>query len=98
MLIDLGAGIGGLTGAAIASPLVFGEGIGATRNRLWLSSIALGTITGATVGLLATAAHGSDRRKSGGVFLAPALGIVDAAKDPDGTVHPITGVGIRGAF
>ena len=55
VLVDLAVGLGGLTGAALGSPLVFGEDVGPTRNRLWLSGIAVGMMGGAAVGLVLTA-------------------------------------------
>src|SRR6185503_8770633 len=47
LLVDLGASLGALTGAAAASPLLFvEEGESEGRSRAWLSSIAAGTIAG----------------------------------------------------
>lgn len=54
LLVDLVAGLGSLTGAAAASPLVFGEQVTAAQNRVWYSSVALGTALGAGVGLWVT--------------------------------------------
>jgi hypothetical protein len=53
LLVDLGAGLGGLTGAALASPLIFGDP-NEKQNRIWLSSIAVGMIGGGTAGYLIT--------------------------------------------
>lgn len=53
LLVDLAAALGGLTGAAVASPLVFGEE-SKNKNRLWLGSIATGLIVGGTAGLFFT--------------------------------------------
>ncbi len=55
LLIDLGASLGALGGAAAASPLLIVEDEPhPTRTRLWLSSIALGTVAGGTLGWLLT--------------------------------------------
>jgi hypothetical protein len=59
LMVDLGAGLGGLTAAAAASPLVALGDANRARHRLWLSSIALGTLAGALVGY-ALAPEGSD--------------------------------------
>jgi len=50
LLIDLGASLGALGGAAAASPLLIVEDEQhPTRTRLWLSSIAVGTLAGGTL-------------------------------------------------
>ena len=57
LLVDLGASLGALTGAAVASPLLFvdtGETLGATRQRAWLLSVAAGTLAGGAVALFMT--------------------------------------------
>jgi hypothetical protein len=53
LLIDLSAGLGALTGAAAASPLAIGN-TSRTQKRIWLGSIAAGTIGGALVGYFIT--------------------------------------------
>jgi hypothetical protein len=51
LLIDLGASLGALTGAAAASPLLFVDGEPEKwQNRVWLASIAVGTAAGGVVG------------------------------------------------
>jgi len=55
LLIDLAASLGALTGAAAASPLLLvREKESAARNRLWLASIAAGTVIGGGIGWLST--------------------------------------------
>jgi len=50
LLIDLGASLGALGAAAAASPLlIVEEEAHPTRTRLWLSSIAVGTLAGGTL-------------------------------------------------
>ncbi|MEP7052495.1 MAG: hypothetical protein ABJB12_19160 [Pseudomonadota bacterium] len=59
LLIDLAASLGALTGAAAASPLLLvreKESVG--RNRLWLASIATGTLLGGGIGWLSTRVGG----------------------------------------
>lgn len=54
LLIDLAALLGGLTGGAVATPLLLVDDVTDTHRRLWFGSIALGTGIGAVVGILAT--------------------------------------------
>ncbi len=54
LFIDLIAGLGGLVGAAVASPLIVGEEATENETRGWLASAAGGTIAGATIGALVT--------------------------------------------
>jgi hypothetical protein len=101
LLIDLIAGLGGLTGAAVASPLVFGENVSATRNRLWLSSIAVGTFVGAGLGLLTTPAPHEPRRThaaGSATTVSPFVGVVAQTVNPDGTSVPVAGLGARGLW
>jgi hypothetical protein len=96
LLIDLAAGLGGLTGAALGSPLVFGEDVGKTRNRLWLSSIALGTFVGAGVGIVMT--HSRPNAPQARLPVLPVAGVIDTVSNPDGSLLPVHGVGARGFF
>jgi hypothetical protein len=55
LLIDLGATVGALTGAAAASPLLLvDEEESKPRNRLWLGSIFAGSVLGAGIGWWST--------------------------------------------
>lgn len=54
LLVDLGAGLGGLVGAAASSPIVFSDTGDRTRNRLFLSSIGAGMVTGAVISYVIT--------------------------------------------
>jgi len=55
LLIDLAASLGALTGAAAASPLLLvDESEDPTRNRVWLASIAAGTVVGGAIGWFST--------------------------------------------
>jgi len=55
LLVDLSTTLGGLLGAAAASPLLLVDETDATRTRLWLASAAAGAIGGGVIGWLATA-------------------------------------------
>jgi hypothetical protein len=91
LLVDLGASLGALTGAAAASPLLLvdEEDGHPTRQRLWLASIMTGTVAGAAVGLWATSRHTEEAKSS----LRPTVGLVDV------TEHgPVYGAGLGGQW
>jgi hypothetical protein len=96
ILVDLSVGLGGLAGAAVGSPLVFGEDVGPTRNRLWLSGIALGMAGGAIVGLVLFPSTPPKPRADLSIY--PTAGVIDIVRDPDGLSRPVNGVGVRGAW
>jgi hypothetical protein len=54
LFVDVSAILGGLAGAALASPILVGDKLSPGESRIWLGSIALGTVTGAVVGTLVT--------------------------------------------
>ncbi|HET7542509.1 MAG TPA: hypothetical protein VFK05_21715 [Polyangiaceae bacterium] len=65
LLIDLAASLGALTGAAAASPLLLvNETEDPTRTRLWLTSIAAGTVIGGAIGWFSTRGAVSKPEKS----------------------------------
>jgi hypothetical protein len=97
LLVDLAGGLGAITGAAVGSPLIFGNDVTATRNRLWLSSIAVGTFVGAGVGLAMTShAHDDSARRE--PTIVPTAGVIGAVSNPDGTTSPVTGAGVAGVW
>jgi hypothetical protein len=49
---DLGAALGALSGAALASPFLAGRRIDGKENRLWAASAGAGLLLGATLGVL----------------------------------------------
>jgi len=55
LLVDLSASLGGLAGAALASPLLLVDDTGPARTRLWVASAALGTVGGGVIGWYVTA-------------------------------------------
>jgi hypothetical protein len=99
LLIDLAAGLGALTGAALASPLVFGDDVTATQNRIWLSSIALGTVVGAGVGVLVTDNQPETREKRASLPFTPYVGVVGQTTTFLGeSAVPIPGGGVQGVW
>jgi hypothetical protein len=91
LLVDLGASLGALTGAAAASPLLLvdEESGSPTRTRLWLASIMSGTLAGAAIGTWATE-RGSTRS---GHALRPSIGLVDMTER-----GPVFGAGLGGQW
>jgi hypothetical protein len=57
LLLDLSTSLGGLAGAAAASPLLLVDGSDATRTRLWLASVGVGAIAGGVIGWMATSSE-----------------------------------------
>jgi hypothetical protein len=99
LFIDLGAALGALGGAAIASPLVFGTHVDPTRTRLWLSTIAVGTFAGAAVGLLLTSPSPHEsRRDTAKPTLSPFVGVIAEELRRDGRSSPVTGAGVQGVW
>jgi hypothetical protein len=91
LLVDLGASLGALTGAAAASPLLLvdEESGHPTRTRLWLASIMAGTLAGAAIGTWATARTPSQSAHS----LRPSVGLVDLTDR-----GPVFGAGLGGQW
>jgi hypothetical protein len=54
LLLDLSVSLGGLAGAAAASPLLLAHETDAARTRLWLGGVGLGAVAGGVVGFLFT--------------------------------------------
>lgn len=98
LLVDLAAGLGALTGAAVASPLVFGDDVSSTENRLWLSSIALGTFVGAGLGLLTTSNQPEPRGERASLPCTPFAGVIGQSTAEDGSAVPVTGGGVHGVW
>jgi hypothetical protein len=93
LMIDLAASLGALTGAAAASPLLLvdeTDSNGHARNRLWLASIATGTLAGGAVGWWMTRPSNT---KPTTVALIPSLGLI--GETPEG---PAFGGGFRGSW
>jgi hypothetical protein len=91
LLVDLGASLGALTGAAAASPLLLvdEESGHPMRTRLWLASIMTGTVAGAAIGLWTTQ-RGGERSQN---TLRPSVGLVDVTER-----GPVFGAGLGGEW
>src|SRR5690606_27198402 len=92
--IDLSAFLGGLTGAAGASPVLVGDEVTPTETRIWIGSVFAGTILGGILGYTLT----SDLQSSAGarpllpVRIAPVITQVDFG-EPRGPRAWALGVG-----
>lgn len=92
LLVDLGASLGALTGAAAASPLLLVDPTAdqPTRTRLWLAGIAAGTVAGGAIALWATR---STEPKPNAEQWAPAVGLVEVTE-----LGPVFGAALRGTW
>lgn len=80
LFIDLRALLGGLLGAAVGTPVLVSQDPSPARDRIWLSGIAAGTLTGAAVSYWVTQSDEPrppappDGAPSGKLRIAPRLG------------------------
>lgn len=100
LLVDLGATLGGLTGAAAAGPLVFGGATSAAKDRAWLASVAAGTLVGAGVGLFITRPRAERQAATRPALgsLEPWGGVIGESVSPDGRRAPVIGAGATGVW
>jgi hypothetical protein len=94
LLVDLMAGLGGLTGAALASPAVFGDKVTTGEKRAWLASVALGTVLGGATGFAVTRPERLQQRSSW--HAAPYAGPIAYAAGPGES--PALGAGVLGRW
>jgi hypothetical protein len=106
LLVDLGASLGALTGAAAASPLLFvEESESEGRSRAWLSSIAAGTIAGGVLAFWFTRPEEPPRLANPSLAprprlatLMPFAGVIGEQRGAAGRAGPVFGLGVRGSF
>ncbi len=98
LLIDLSASLGALTGAAAASPLLLvREKESSARNRLWLASIAAGTVIGGGIGWLTTQGSSSHEATAPNrLRAAPYLDMQPA--DPTRGTRSFMSLGLQGLW
>jgi hypothetical protein len=95
LFVDLIAGLGGLVGAAVASPLIVGEEATEGETRGWLASVAGGTLVGATVGVLVTSPpHNASSQRAPHWAARPYGGTIAPALGPESTAA--FGIGVQG--
>ncbi len=99
LLIDLGAGVGSLAGAAAGSPLIFsnltGATTSATHTRLFLAGTLAGTVIGGAAGWYLT--RTVPPKKTAWLGGMPNAGVIGQSMTPTGQV-PVYGVQYAGAF
>jgi hypothetical protein len=98
LLIDMGVVLGGLTGAAAASPLVFGEEQTAAKDRAWLGSISAGFVAGGLVAYFITEPTDRETSDRGGLRALPYAGVVAETVRGDGQRDPVYGGGLQGIW
>jgi hypothetical protein len=95
LLVDVGAGLGALAGAAAASPLIF-DNITEAKTRGWLAATLGGAVLGGGVAWYLT--RGTDAQKlDAWRYGAPVVGVIGSSATPTG-VMPAYGAGWSGAF
>ena len=98
LLIDLGASLGALSGAAIASPLVVGDETTNGKNRAWLASIAAGTVIGGGIAYFMTrSSEPHDAAEQRGLSWSPYAGPIAAAGAEEISALAY-GAGVHGSF
>ena len=102
LFIDLAAALGGLTGAAVGSPLLLVDGddedARKTRERLWLSGVGAGILVGGAVGYFTTRAAGHAEFQTPGFAALPQAGVIGMSETPDGQTAPVYGLGLSGRW
>ncbi|MEO8875769.1 MAG: hypothetical protein ABI461_09300 [Polyangiaceae bacterium] len=100
LLIDLGTGLGGLAGAAAASPLVF-ENLNPGKSRGFIAITGGTALLGGGLAWLLTRSSDHEKPKPSppvsSAHVVPFGGVVGASATPNGQV-PAYGGGIRGDF
>lgn len=99
LLVDLGAGLGAATGAAIASPLVFEE-VTTGKTRGFVAATAGGMLVGGTVAWLLTREKREPSTRPAGrndPRILPYGGVIGGSATREGNV-PAYGAGIHGTW
>ncbi len=95
ILVDLGAGLGALAGAAVTSPFLFKEDK-STNDRVFVIGTMATTVVGGLVG--AWYAHRGGAGRAAAPPVLPYATMVGGAPTRDGTTAPGFGFGVQGAF
>ncbi len=91
---DLGAALGGLGGAAVASPLLFDQPT-STDQRIWVGATAAGAVAGGALAWFFTRDTSVATAPSRWATWVPQPGVLGASQGPRGPA-PIVGLGVSG--
>ena len=94
LLIDLGAGVGGLVGAAATSPFIFGADKSKVDYRAFVLTTMGTTVVGGVAAWFWSRKTGSGHSLRG--LGVPFAGIIGESYGPDGKPVPVFGAGLRG--
>ena len=101
LMIDVGAGLGAVAIAAVASPLLIGDNVSPSRQRVWVGSAMSGAVAGGMIAWwLTTSPAGVSSRTSAWTqrYGVPQAGVIGVSQAADGTRAPALGVGWSGSF
>ena len=102
LFIDLAAALGGLTAAAVGSPLLLVDGdddeARQTRERLWLGGVGTGILVGGVIGYFMTRPSGRADFDAPGFAALPQAGVIGMSQAPSGEIAPVYGLGLSGKW
>ncbi|MCC6668830.1 MAG: hypothetical protein IT375_34100 [Polyangiaceae bacterium] len=98
LLIDLGVVLGGLAGAAAASPLVFGDEQTEGKDRAWVGSVTAGFVAGGVVAYFMTEPGERSASDDPNLRVVPYGGVVGESVARDGRREPVYGGGVQGLW
>jgi hypothetical protein len=97
LMIDLGASLGALTGAAAGSPLlIVNDEHKPGRDRAWLGTVAAGTLIGGGIGWFITRPGQAKARDPHAA--RPEVGVIGESNDGAGHRSPVYGLSLRGTW
>jgi hypothetical protein len=95
MMVDVGAGLGALSFAAVGSPLLIGDSTEG-RQRAWVLVTMSGAVAGGLAAFWMTAA--SEEKSADAPLTHPMAGVIGQSLRADGTYAPVMGVGWSGLW
>jgi len=99
LMVDVGTGLGALSVAAVASPLLIGDEVSEGRQRAWVGSTMGGALAGGLIAWWITDDTSASPSAAGPFrYGRPLAGVIGTSRALDGTTAPAFGVGWAGAF